>query len=142
MTPEEKMTETEYQELLKLIGDPGAKTNKSAARIALENEQEILRHGDRAVDLSLIPQNQHHLYNQREVTVPPEVADFLSDCEYPLSADAIHMIEKKMDKAHNVAEPHGIGMSLPMQQTGKPGTNLPQLVSEGIITGFSYFHHT
>lgn len=142
MTPEEKMTETEYQELRKLIGDPGAKTNKTADRIALENEQYLLQHGEKAVDLSLIPQNQHHLYNQREVTVPPEVAAFLSDCEYPLSEDAIHMIEKKMDKSHNIAEPHGIGMSIQMQHTGKPGAEMPQLVSEGIITGFSYFHKT
>lgn len=142
MKPEEKMTETEYQELRKLIGDPGAKTNKTAGRIALENEQYLLQHGEKAVDLSLIPQDQHHLYDQREVTVPPEVAAFLSDCEYPLSVDAIHMIEKKMDKSHNIAEPHGIGMSLQMQHTGKPGTELSQLVSEGIITGFSYFHKT
>ena len=142
MTPEDKMTETEYQETLRLIGVADAVTNKAPARIDLENEQYLLEHGERAVDLSLIPQDQHHLYNQREVSVPPEVAAFLSDCEYPLSKDIIHMVEKKMDKAHNVAEPHGIGMSITMQNTGKPGSKLPQLVSEGIITGFSYFHNT
>lgn len=142
MTPEDEMTETEHQETLKLLGDQGAKTNKAPARISLENEQYLLEHGEKAVDLSLIPQDQHHLYDQREVTVPPEVTAFLSDCEYPLSQDIIHMVEKKMDKAHNVAEPHGIGMCIWMQHTGKPHAKLPQLVSEGIITGFSYFHHT
>lgn len=135
------MTEPEYQELRKIIGDPEAKTNKTTNRIALENEQELLQHGEKAVDLSLIPQDQHHLFNQREVIVPPEVAAFLLDCEYPLSRDAIHMIEKKMDKLHNIVEPHGIGMSLNMQHTGKPNVTLPQLVSQGIITGFSYFHN-
>lgn len=143
MTPEQsKLTEAEHQELLKLIGDTSAETNKTAERLALENEQEILQHGGKAIDLSLIPPDQHHLYNGREVTVPKEVTAFLSDCDYPLSRDIIHMVEKKMDSAHNISAPHGIGMSLQMQQNGKPLAKLPQLISEGFLTGFSYHHNT
>ena len=134
------MSESEYQELLKLIGDPNAKTNKTVDRVALENEYEILKAGEKAIDLSLIPQDQHHLYNEREVTGPPDVLAFLAECEYPLSEDEIHMIEKKMDRVHNLAAPHQIGMSQRMQQLGVPYEFLSQLASEGILTGFSYYH--
>jgi len=48
------MLESENQELLKLIGDPNATTNKTANRVALENVYEILKAGEKAVDLSLI----------------------------------------------------------------------------------------
>jgi hypothetical protein len=134
------MSESEYQELLKLIGDPNAKTNKTVDRVALENEYEILKAGKKAVELSLIPQDQHHLYNEREVTVPPDVLAFLAECEYPLSEDEVQMIEKKMDRVHNLATPHQIGMSPRMQQLGVPYEFLSQLASEGILTGFSYYH--
>jgi hypothetical protein len=69
-------------------------------------KSEILKAGEKAIDLSLIPKDQHHLYNEREVTVPPDVLAFLAECEYPLSEDEIHMIEKKMDRAHNLAAPN------------------------------------
>jgi hypothetical protein len=42
------------------------------------------------------------------------VLPFLAECEYPLSEDEVHMIEKKMNRAHNVAAPHQIGMSQKM----------------------------
>jgi len=34
-------------------------------------KSEILKAREKAIDLSLIPQDQHHLYNEGEVTVPP-----------------------------------------------------------------------
>jgi hypothetical protein len=68
------------------------------------------------------------------------VLDFLAECEYPLSEDEVQMIEKKMDRVHNLAAPHQIGMSPRMQQLGVPYEFLSQLASEGILTGFSYYH--
>jgi len=132
---------TEKEEIYKLMGDPQARTNKSRERIALEIEQETLRAGEKAVNLSLIPQDQHHLYDLKNVTVPPDVLAFLAECEYPLSKDEVHMIEKRMDRFHNIAKTSLIGMSLSVQQTGKPNVQLPQLISEGIETGFEYYHH-
>lgn len=134
------MTESEYQETLKVIRVKDAETNKSPARIEIENEQYLLDCGVKAVDLSLVPQDQHHLYDQREVALPKEVSDYLLECRYPLSGDEIHMIEEKMNRSHNVAAPNGISMCLWVQQTGKPRCNLPRLVSEGIVTGFQYLH--
>jgi hypothetical protein len=135
------MTPQEQEEMYKLMGDPQARTNKSRERIALEIEEETLKAGEKAVNLSLIPQDQHHLYDLKNVTVPPDVLAILAECEYPLSKEEVHMIEKKMDRFHNIAKTSAIGMSLAMQQTGKPNIQLPQLISEGIATGFEYYHY-
>ena len=72
--------------------------------------------------------------------MPPDVLAFLAGCEFPFSEDEVHIIEKKMDRVHNLTAPHQIGMSLTMQQLGVPYEFLSQLASEGTITGFSYFH--
>ena len=72
--------------------------------------------------------------------MPPDVLAYLAGCEFPLSEGEVHMIEKKMDRMHNLTAPHQIGMSLTIQQLGVPYEFLFQLASEGIITGFSYFH--
>jgi len=45
-----------------------------------------------------------------------------------------------MDRVHNLAAPHQIGMSLTMQQLRVQYEFLSQLASEGILTGFSYYH--
>jgi hypothetical protein len=50
------------------------------------------------------------------------------------------MIENRLDRVHNLAAPHQIGMSQRMQQLGVPYEFLPKLTSEGILTGFSYYH--
>jgi hypothetical protein len=50
------------------------------------------------------------------------------------------MIEKKMDRVHNLATTHQIGMSPRMQQLEVLYEFLSQLASEGILTGFSYYH--
>jgi hypothetical protein len=68
------------------------------------------------------------------------VLAFLAECEYPLSEDEIHMIEKKMDRVQNLAAPHQIGMSLTMQQLRVQYEFLSQLASESILTGFCYYH--
>ena len=73
-------------------------------------------------------------------TFPPNVLAFLAECKYPLSEAEIHMIEKKMDRVHNLAAPHQIGMSQRMQQLGVPYEVLSQLASEGLLTGCSYYH--
>jgi hypothetical protein len=134
------MTDSEYQETLKAIGVKDAETNKSPARIEIENEQYLLDNGEKAVDLSLIPQDQHHLYDQREVAVPKDVEELLLNGRFPLSEAEIHMIEEKMDRLHNVAAPNRISMCIWVQQTGKPRCKLPRLASEGIVTGFQYLH--
>jgi len=51
---EDPMTPAEYEELKKIAGLP-AMTNKSANKIAMECEQEILKAGKKAVNLALIP---------------------------------------------------------------------------------------
>ena len=71
---------------------------------------------------------------------PTDVLAFLAECEYLLSEDDVQTIEKKVDLLHNLAAPHQIGMSQRMQQLGVPYESLSQLASEGILTGFSYYH--
>ena len=136
---EDQMTAAEYEELKKIAGLP-AMTNKSANKIAMECEQEILKAGKKAVNLALIPQDQHHLYNEWNVTVPQEILDFLSDCEYPLSKDIVTMIEKKMDLVHNIVPTAMIEMGLYMQFEGKPYEFLKELQDNDIRTGFTYQH--
>ena len=136
---EDPMTPAEYEELKKIAGLP-AMTNKSVEKIALECEQVILKAGKKAVNLGLIPQDQHYLYDECNVTVPQEILDFLSDCEYPLSADISNMIEKKMDQVHNVAAPFFIAMGCDIEMYGKPYEFLKELQDNNILTGFTYQH--
>jgi hypothetical protein len=65
---------------------------------------------------------------------------FLAECEYPLSEDEVQMIKNRLDRVHNLAAPHQIGMSQRMQQLGVPYEFLSKLTSEGILTDFSYYH--
>lgn len=102
-------------------------------------EKDILKLGNRAVDLSTIPQSEHHLYGQRDVAVPPEVWAVLSTFEYPLTIEQARMVEKMMDEFHDIAKPYGIDMSRDIYETGEPDQTC-ELVKQGFVTGFTYLH--
>ena len=102
-------------------------------------EKDILKLGNRAVDLSTIPQSEHHLYGGRAVVVPPEVWATLATFEYPLTVEQARRVEKMMDEFHDIAKPYGIDMLPEIYKTGEPDQTC-ELVKQGIVTGFSYLH--
>lgn len=133
------MKKHNQEEIYKLMGDPHARTNKSRERIALEIEQETLKAGEKAVDLSTIPQSEHHLYGGRAVAVPPVVWATLATFEYPLTVEQARQVEKMMDEFHDIAKPYGIDMLPEIYETGEPDQTC-ELVKQGFVTGFSYLH--
>jgi hypothetical protein len=102
-------------------------------------EKDIIKRGNRAVDLSTIPQSEHHLYAQRDVVVPPEVWQILATFEYPITVEQARQVEKMMDEFHDIAKPYGIEMSPEIYETGEPDYTC-ELVKQGFVTGFSYLH--
>ena len=102
-------------------------------------EKDIIKRGNRAVDLSTIPQSEHHLYAGRNVVVPPEVWKILATFKYPITVEQARQVEKMMDEFHDIAKPYGIDMLPEIYETGEPDYTC-ELVKQGFVTGFSYLH--
>ena len=100
-----------------------------------DDELEAVNKAEAPVNLREVPMDQWDRYVQRDVTLPPDVANYLDGRELrPLTKSEIDGLENQIAKFHNVQPPYCIVCSLELQRTGRAWLYVPEVAP--YVTGF------
>ena len=100
-----------------------------------DDELEAVNEAKAPANLREVPIDQWDRYVQRDVTLPPDVANYLDGRELrPLTKSEIDGLENQISKFHNVQPPYCIVCSLELQRTGRAWLYVPEVAP--YVTGF------
>jgi hypothetical protein len=100
-----------------------------------DDELEAVNKAEAPANLREVPIDQWDRYVQSDVTLPPDVVNYLDGREpRPLSEPEIDDLEDQIAKFHNVQPPYCIVCSLEFQRTGRAWLYVPEVAP--YVTGF------
>jgi hypothetical protein len=113
----------------------GSQSNRHFSAMVRDDELEAVNKAEVPADLRGVPIDQWDRYVQRDVMLPPDVANYLDVRELrPLTKSEIDGLENQIAKFHNVQPPYCIVCSLELQRTGRAWLYVPEVAP--YVTGF------
>jgi hypothetical protein len=112
-----------------------SQSNRPFSAVVRDDELGAVNKAEAPADLRGVPIDQWDCYVQRDVTLPPDVANYLDGRELrPLTKSEIDRLENQIAKFHNVQPPYCIVCSLELQRTGRAWLYVPEVAP--YVTGF------